>query len=112
VLIHQLSCGDLHVSEAPASGLHRLSDYVGQFSRLRSEFDLVLIDSPPVQRSYDGIIMAREVDTNLLLVEAEKTRSAVAQNLRDRILDAGGHISGVVLNKRRFHIPGFIYRRV
>jgi hypothetical protein len=57
-------------------------------------------------------MLAPAVDANLLVVEAERTRSAVAQNLRDRILDVGGTISGVVLNKQKFYIPGFIYRHI
>jgi Mrp family chromosome partitioning ATPase len=71
-----------------------------------------VIDSPSIDRSYDGIMLAPAVDANLLVVEAERTRSAVAQNLRDRILDVGGTISGVVLNKQKFYIPGFIYRHI
>ena len=63
-------------------------------------------------RAYDGVMLSPEVDTNLLVVEAERTRSAVAQNLRDRVLDVGGAVAGVVLNKQRHYIPGFIYRRM
>jgi hypothetical protein len=112
VLVHQMAFGDLHVSEtfkAPAAGL---SGWVSQFPALRTSFDLVLIDSPSVERSYDGIMLAPDIDTSLLVVEAERTRSAVARNLRDRITDMGGLIGGVLLNKRRLHIPGFIYRHV
>lgn len=112
VLVHQMAFGDLHVSEtfrAPAAGV---SGWVSQFPALRTSFDLVLIDSPATERSYDGIMLAPDVDTSLLMVEAEKTRSAEVLRLRDSITDVGGSIGGVVLNKRRFHIPGFIYRRV
>jgi hypothetical protein len=57
-------------------------------------------------------MLAPNVDTTLLVVEAERTRSVVAQNLRDRVLDVGGAIGGVVLNKQRYYIPNFIYRRI
>jgi Mrp family chromosome partitioning ATPase len=112
VLVHQMAFGDLHVSEtfrAPATGL---SGWVSQFPTLRTSFDLVLIDCPSTDRSHDGIMLASHVDTTLLVVEAEKTRSSVAQSLRDSITDVGGLIGGVVLNKRRFHVPGFIYRHI
>jgi hypothetical protein len=36
----------------------------------------------------------------------------VAQNLRDRIAEAGGPIGGVVFNRRRFHVPAMLYRRL
>jgi len=112
VLVHQMAFGDLHVSETfqpPAAGL---SGWVSQFPTLRTSYDLVLIDSPSTEQSYDGIMLAPDIDTSLLVVAAEKTRSEAAQTLRDRITDVGGLVGGVVLNKRRFHIPGFIDRHI
>jgi Mrp family chromosome partitioning ATPase len=116
VALHQVTDsslgGTLHVSEIrrpPAGGI---AGWVALFGALRSAFDLVLVDSPSIDRAYDGVVLAPDVDTNLLVVEAERTRSPAACNLRDRILDVGGTIGGVVFNKRRFHIPGFIYRHV
>jgi Mrp family chromosome partitioning ATPase len=52
------------------------------------------------------------MDANLIVVEAESTRAAVAQNLRDQLMEIGAPIAGVVLNRRRFHIPRFIYRHI
>jgi Mrp family chromosome partitioning ATPase len=112
VLVHQMALGDLHVTETfrpPAAGL---SGWISQFEAMRTSYDLILIDSPSAARSYDGIMLSPAVDTTLLVVEAERTRSAAAQNLRDKVTDMGGKIGGVLLNKRRFHIPGFIYRRI
>jgi hypothetical protein len=112
VLVHQMAFGDLHVSETFRPPTTGLSGWVGQFPALRTSFDLVLIDSPSTERSYDGIMLAPHVDTTLLVVEAERTRASVAQSLRDSITDVGGMIAGVVLNKRRLHVPGFIYRHI
>lgn len=112
VLVHQMALGDLHVTETfrpPAAGL---VGWIGQFPALRTSYDLILIDSPSAERSYDGIILGPDVDTTLLVVEAEKTRSAAALDLREKVTEMGGQIGGVLLNKRRFHIPGFIYRRI
>jgi hypothetical protein len=103
VLVHRMAFGDLHVTEtfrAPPIGL---AGWATQFPAMRNSYDLILIDSPAAERSYDGILLGPVVDTTLLVVEAEKTRSAVVQNLRDKIVDMGGQIAGVLLN---------IYRRV
>lgn len=112
VAIHRLALGGLHVSEArlpPGAGAPVL---LGLLPALQDRFDLVLIDSPAIDRSYDGIMLAPAIDTSLLVIEAEKTRSAVAQTVRDRILDVGGVVAGVVFNKQRYYLPGFIYRHV
>jgi Mrp family chromosome partitioning ATPase len=112
IFAHLLALGGLHVSEIRLTPNAPPPAWSKVFATLRAEFELVLIDCPAIDRSYDGIMLAPDVDTNLLVVEAERTRSAVAQNLRDRILEVGGAISGVVLNKQRHYIPDFIYRYI
>lgn len=79
---------------------------------LRSKYDLVLIDSSSAAQSPDGIEIARRVDGVILVVEAEKTRWQIVENLKDKIEDSGGTILGLVFNKRRFYIPDNIYRRL
>jgi protein-tyrosine kinase len=80
--------------------------------KLRQRFDLILIDSPPATTSTDGLTISSKADGVVLVVEAEKTRWPVAEIARDRIKRSGGNILGIVLNKRRFHIPDFIYKRL
>ena len=112
LFVHRLALGGLHVTEARLTPATSSPAWAKMFDALRTNFELILIDSPSIDRSYDSIMLAPAVDANLLVVEAERTRSAVAQNLRDRVLDVGGIVSGVVLNKQRFYIPDFIYRRI
>ena len=76
----------------------------------RGQYDIVLIDTPAIASSSVGIILAPLVDMNLIVVEAEKTRSISARHLIDRIDATGAHVIGAILNKRRFYIPAFVYR--
>ena len=78
--------------------------------KLRQRFDLVLVDSQPATLSTDGLALSSKVDGVVLVVEAEKTRWPVAQAAKENILRNGGKILGIVLNKRRYYIPGWIYR--
>jgi Mrp family chromosome partitioning ATPase len=77
---------------------------------LRMHFDLVVVDSAPLTISPDGLAIASKVDGVILVVEAEKTRWQIVRQARDNIARVGGNILGVVLNKRRFYIPQFIYK--
>jgi len=79
---------------------------------LREKYDLVLIDSAAASSSPDGIEIARRVDGVILVVEAEKTRWQVVENLKEKIENSGGNIMGIVFNKRRYYIPDSIYRRL
>jgi Mrp family chromosome partitioning ATPase len=111
VVAHQLAGANLYVSETAPPGAGG-AGWADAFACLREDFELVLIDSPALERRHDGIMLARDVDTNLLVVEAERTRAAEARGLRDHIVDVGGVIGGVVLNQRRCHIPDLVLRHV
>jgi Mrp family chromosome partitioning ATPase len=84
----------------------------GLWGAFRTRFDLVLIDSPPLEESPDALALVRKADGVVLVMEAEKTRWPVVQELRDSIIQHGGKVLGVVLNKRRYYIPGWIYKRL
>ena len=72
--------------------------------------DWIIFICPPVNAYDDASALARVVDGVVLVVEAEKTRWEVAQSAKKRLESAGANILGVVLNNRRRHIPGWIYR--
>ena len=82
----------------------------GFWTNLKLNFDLVLIDSPPLTVSPDGLAMASKVDGVILVVEAEKTKWRTARYVKEQIERVGGNILGVVFNKRRYYIPQSIYK--
>jgi protein-tyrosine kinase len=82
------------------------------WEQLRQRFEYVLIDSPPVTTSSDGLAIVRKVDGVIFVVEAEKTRWPVAVAAKEKVLSHGGNILGMVFNKRRYYIPEFIYKRM
>lgn len=81
-------------------------------SNVSAGFELVILDLPPVSESVIGPALAKAVDGVLLVVEAERTRAAAVRATEKTLKMYGGNVLGVVLNKRRFHIPDFIYRRL
>jgi Mrp family chromosome partitioning ATPase len=82
------------------------------FERLKDHFDLILIDSPPISRSAHGLAICRRADGVVLVVEAENTRWPVVQSTKQRIQKSGGNILGMILNKRRYHIPSAVYNHI
>jgi Mrp family chromosome partitioning ATPase len=75
-------------------------------------FDLILIDSAPAVKSPDSLALSRFADGVVLVLEAEKTRKPVAENLKNQIARSGGNLLGIVFNKHRHHIPDYIYKRL
>lgn len=88
------------------------SDFERIWSVLKERFDLILIDSPPATISSDGFSIFKKADGVVIVVEADKTRWPVVQSVKERIIQHGGHVLGMVLNKRRYYIPEFIYKRL
>jgi capsular exopolysaccharide synthesis family protein len=79
---------------------------------LLSLYDWVIIDSPPATAFPDVATIAAACGGAILVVEAEKTRKEVVEEAK-RVLEVSGvDLLGAVLNRRHYHIPGFIYRRL
>ena len=78
--------------------------------KMKEEMDWVLFDGPPVNHFDEGLALSGKVDGVVMVLQAEKTRWEVAQAAKQRLEDSGGKILGVVLNKRRFYIPKWIYK--
>src|SRR5881628_3749953 len=67
-------------------------------ARLRSQYDFVIIDTPPVLPVTDAVVLAREADAVVLVVKGHGTPSALVREARDRLLMAGAPLLGVVVN--------------
>ncbi len=108
---YRIDESDLYVTAPLGPGGERVSEdrWPKAIENARKTYDLVLINAPPLARSSAGIELAALADMTLLVVEAEHTRAPVARRLIERVQAAGGQVLGVILNKRRFYIPRFIY---
>jgi succinoglycan biosynthesis transport protein ExoP len=112
--LFQVDRSNLHVTGPMTRSGQSLSDdrWLAFMKQARQDYSLIVMDSPAVQRSSAGILVAPLADITLVVVEAESTRAPVIQNLVRRIEAGGGAVFGAVLNKRRFFIPRFVYSKI
>ncbi|MDH4384789.1 MAG: hypothetical protein QE280_05040 [Caulobacter sp.] len=112
--LFQVDRSNLHVTGPMTRSGQSLSDdrWLAFMKQARQDYSLIVMDSPAVQRSSAGILVAPLADMTLVVVEAESTRAPVIQNLVRRIEAGGGAVFGAVLNKRRFFIPPFVYSKI
>ncbi len=77
---------------------------------LLEEFEIVVIDSPPVLSVSDALVLGSLVDGVLLVVGTGEVRARDAAHVRDRIVQAGGRLLGTVLNRfdESQHGPGLL----
>jgi len=79
---------------------------------LRREGSFVVLDCPPVLESATAARLCHLADSVILVVESEKTRRHVAREARTRLRLANANVRGVVLNKKHFHLPTWLYERL
>ncbi len=102
-----MDIGDLHQNRCSNSAIIDFRDWV---ESVKEQYDVVLTDVPPILNNMNVGPLLRPQDGVLLLMEAERTRSAVLATTVASIETAGGHILGIVFNRRRRHIPDVFYQ--
>ncbi len=79
---------------------------------LRVAFDNILIDCRSLRVSSEAAVLSSSVDGVAVVVEAGQTRRDEILNAQRTIENAGGKFLGFVLNKRRYPVPEWLYRRL
>ncbi len=65
---------------------------------LKTKYDNIIIDTPPVVAVTDAVILATLVDAYILVARAESTHMEIVTKSREAINRVGGRILGIVLN--------------
>lgn len=73
----------------------RMMDLVAQ---VKSRYDIVLFDSPPILGLSDASVLVRALDLTIIVVQHRRFPRAMLQRVKQAVLNAGGSILGVVLN--------------
>ena len=66
---------------------------------LKDEYDVVVIDAPPVMAATDPVLLSTQVDATLLVTAAGETKEFELEYAQDEITSVGGRLIGVVLNR-------------
>ena len=91
-----LPCGYVPPNPAELLGSSSMKEVI---LALRSHYDWVLIDTPPILGMADTVVLCRLVDGVVLVVGAEISGRPAIERALDQITGVGGKITGVVLNK-------------
>ena len=89
------------------------SDGMRRFIREAGQaYDYVLLDSSAILEAPETPIIAASADATVLVVQAGATKREVIKRAMLMVEKFDGSFIGTVLNRKRYHIPEFIYRRV
>jgi Mrp family chromosome partitioning ATPase len=89
-----------------------LESFQLRLAELRSHFQYVLIDAPPLNSSGDAALLGRMTDGAVIVLAANDTRREPAKKAKQLLDESGVPLFGAVLNKRVFPVPETLYRRL
>ncbi|MEZ0388729.1 MAG: GumC family protein [Verrucomicrobium sp.] len=87
------------IMPADCASLLNSQKFTDLIADMKSRFDLVLIDSPPILGVSDGSVLAAEADMTLIVVQHRKIPRHILGRVKQSIDQVGGSIVGVVLNR-------------
>lgn len=83
---------------ADSAGLLNSQRMVDLIADVKSRFDLVLIDSPPILGVSDASVLSNEADMTMIVVQHRKLPRHMLMRVKQTVENVGGKVIGVVLN--------------
>ena len=99
-----IDCGPLPANPAELLGSPRMEELLG---RQRKNYDHIIIDGPPVLLVSDAKVLARLVDTTVLVINAAATSRGAAQRTIREFKEVNAKIIGCVLFAARSMKGGY-----
>jgi capsular exopolysaccharide synthesis family protein len=93
--LHIITSG--HLPDNPI-GLLSTEQLPNLLKELRSSFDVIIVDSPPVLPVGDVSVLSRQVDAVVLVYQAGKISRAALLRAKKQLESAGAKLKGIVLN--------------
>lgn len=88
-----------------------MSKLEGTLIAFKNDFDYIIFNSSPINKYSDSIVLAAHLDAAILVIQAESTKWDDLERAKSQLEQRGVQILGVVMNRRKYFIPNFIYRR-
>lgn len=93
--LHILTSGKLPPNPSEMLGSKSMGRLLEE---LKSKYDIIILDSAPLQAVTDAQILSTKVDGTILVVRAEKTKRDSVQQAKELLDKVGANILGTVLN--------------
>ncbi len=107
--LHFLPCGQDIAAPLELVRPERVHRLIGEMAR---HYSFIIIDAGASLLAPETAMLAANTDGVVLVVRANRTRREVVQKAVGTLNKTRCRLLGVVLNDRRYPIPGFLYRRV
>ncbi|MCU7494568.1 MAG: polysaccharide biosynthesis tyrosine autokinase [Ignavibacteria bacterium] len=93
--LYYSTAGTIPPNPSELLGSSHFDDFL---NRLKSEFDMIIVDSPPIIAVTDSEILSRKVDASILVVSAETTEADLMTKSIELLRHEANTFIGVLLN--------------
>lgn len=101
-----LTCGPIPPNPAELLGSESMSQFI---ELAKTQFDVVLFDTPPILAVADAQILANKVDGSILVISSGGTEQDAARKSKDLLMSAKGKVLGAVLNRKKAKDSQYYY---
>ncbi len=102
--LHIITSGGIPPNPAEMLGSKRMKAFLDE---AREEYDLVLLDCPPVLPVTDSSILANRADATVLIYRTGKVPRAALKRAKVQLEAVGATVLGIVLNDLKANIAGY-----
>lgn len=102
-----LLCGQIPPNPAELLSTPKLDDLLDE---MKSKYDIVIIDSPPLLSVTDSKILANKCDATVLVVNTGKSEKESIVKARDALVTSKAFIMGVVMNNYQVAKDNYYYQ--
>ena len=104
--VRVLTGGPIPPNPAELVGSQRMKRLIEEVSE---QFDVVLIDTPPIIAVTDAAILAQEVDGVILVLASGEVNKEYAQRAKEQLDKVGAKILGAIINKADMKTSEYYY---
>ncbi|MGA9798434.1 MAG: polysaccharide biosynthesis tyrosine autokinase [Terriglobales bacterium] len=78
-------------------------------AELRSEYDHIIVDTPPTLSVTDAVVMSTRADAVVLVIRSGQTTKQALRRARDLLMQVNARVAGVLLNAVDLTSPDYYY---
>lgn len=93
--LHFLACGTLPPNPSEILNTQRMRDVLAD---LKTTYDIIIVDAPPLITVIDSVILSKEVDGVCLVIKSGKTNFDLANKAKQILQNSSAKIIGIILN--------------
>ncbi len=93
--LHLIPSGKLPPGAIAMLNSRRFTDLLDS---LKTQYDMVLVDAPPILGVSDSSVIARAVDITAIVIQHRRFPRAMLMRVKNAVVNAGGNLLGAILN--------------